>query len=25
VYLRVNKELLEESLANVLDYVRGNA
>jgi ArsR family transcriptional regulator, arsenate/arsenite/antimonite-responsive transcriptional repressor len=25
VYLRVNKELLEESLANVLDYVRSNA
>lgn len=25
VYLRVNKALLEESLANVLDYVRGNA
>ena len=25
VYLRVNRELLEESLANVLDYVRSNA
>ena len=25
VYLRVNKELLDESLANVLDYVRSNA
>ena len=25
VYLRINKELLEESLANVLDYVRSNA
>ncbi len=25
VYLRVNRQLLEESLANVLDYVRENA
>jgi DNA-binding transcriptional ArsR family regulator len=24
VYLRVNKEMLEETLANVLDYVREN-
>lgn len=25
VYLRINKEMLEEALANVLDYVRNNA
>ena len=25
VYLRINKKMLEEALANVLDYVRNNA
>ena len=25
VYLRINKKMLEEALANVLDYVRDNA